>query len=436
MPAQRSARTYNNGQPYSPARGRSAARDSVEQWNGSDHPILDFDSAPSNERFLRVVERELKIRKYSDKTQKTYLAALRSFLSWYSHPLAYVTAEDVRDYLELMVDGGASSSHLSVTLSALRTAFDKFCCRDCTRGIVTPRRPHRIPTVLSEIEVRLLLEAATSLRDKLLLGIMYATGLRVSEVVKLRWEHLDFERRAIHLRLGKGRKDRIVLLPAAFEPVLKKFSELNADRGYIFPGEGRRPDRHLSPRTAQRAMQNAVALAGITKPATCHSLRHSFATHLLEHGTDIRCIQKLLGHARLETTTIYAKVAIGQVTKIESPLDRIAAAAQQRPETPVPTPPPPAGRLRVHVDPPDQDKHGVRTARCRVFVLQPADTLELPGIALRESRPGWLALEVPPIEDWQPVLERLTSAQRQRLSDPSFYDLLHRELSRRYLASQ
>lgn len=426
--------TYNDGTPYLPARGRNAERQPVEQWADASHAIIDLTTEPSVEEFLRVVQRELKIRGYSQKSQKSYRSVLRSFLAWYRHSLCEVTPDDVRDYLELLVDGGASTSHLSVSLSAIRTPFDKFCGLDCTRGFVTPRRRHKLPVVLSEVEVRRLLEAATSLRDKLLLGLMYAAGLRVSEVVRLQWEDLDFERNTMLVRQGKGHKDRLVMLPESFKPVLSKFSDLNANRGYLFPSEGRRSGRHLSPRTAQRAMQTAVALAGIRKPATCHSLRHSFATHMLEHGTDVRYIQKLLGHARLETTTIYAKVAVHKAGQIESPLDRIAGINQKERVQAIPEKPS-VGTLRLSVARTFDDESGTRTALCHVEIVQATQSVELPGIVIRESRPGWLALDVPPLELWESALSRLTRPQRERISEPAFYDLLHRELSRRFLAS-
>lgn len=437
--------TYNNGEPYRIARGMRADRSPVERLVTSIHPIVDLSRDPGVEHFIRMVRRELKIRGYSQKSQTSYCSVLTSFLRWYCHAMCELTPDDVRDYLELLVDGGASTSHISVSLSAIRTAFDKFCGLDCTRGLVTPRRRHKLPIVLSEAEVRKLLEAAPRLRDKLMLGIMYAAGLRVSEVVRLRWEDLDFERNTIHIHQGKGHKDRLVMLPVSFQPVLAKFSELNAHRGFLFPSEGGRKGRHLSPRSAQRAMEKAIKLAGITKPATCHSLRHSFATHLLEHGTDVRFIQKLLGHARLETTTIYAKVAVHKAGQIESPLDRIAYTSESashqstdrsRPSSPAKHTQRPVGTLRLSVAAPSKDQHGCQAAACCVEIVRSTESVTLPGISIRESRPGWIALDLPPLEDWQPVLAQLPIAQQQRIQAPAFYDLLHKELSRRYLAAK
>jgi len=149
---------------------------------------------------------------------------------------------------------------------------------------------------------------------------MYATGMRVSEVVRLRYRDLDFDRQLIHVWQGKGRRDRQVMLPVTFASLLKSMAEGLAREAYLFPSNC--PGRHLASRTAQRAMQRAVLIAGIVKSATPHSLRHSFACHTYEDGCDIRTIQKLLGHVHLETTTIYVKVSQPAGKQgVSSPLD-------------------------------------------------------------------------------------------------------------------
>lgn len=183
---------------------------------------------------------------------------------------------------------------------------------------MSPRRAKRLPVVLSEPEVLRLLEAAPSLRDKLLLGLMYATGLRSSEVARLRWRDFDFDRRTLHVWQGKGRTDRQVMLPESFRPLLWRLSRTFSPEDFVFPGD--RPGRHVSPRTVARVMKRAVQMAGIGKVATPHSLRHSFAAHLIQGGTDIRFIQQLLGHVRLETTKIYTKVAVIREKQVQSPL--------------------------------------------------------------------------------------------------------------------
>jgi hypothetical protein len=197
------------------------------------------------------------------------------------------------------------------------------CGRDLTLGLQTPRRPGKLPIVLSTDEVQRVLQAATSIRDKLLIGVMYATGVRVGEVVRLRFRDFDFDRRSVRVVDGKGAKDRAVMLPETFAPLLRRLAEHASPDAFVFPSHVD-PKRHLAPRTAERAMERAVQLARVGKRATCHSLRHSFATHLLENGTDVRFIQKLLGHVRLETTTLYTKVAVLRPERARSPLDALA----------------------------------------------------------------------------------------------------------------
>jgi len=319
-PSQWTLNTYSNGRPYAPARGRYAPRQAVEDYAQTVHPVVR--GFPSSGQFLRAVIREMKIRFYRPKTIKTYRHALASFLRWFGGPPHKVTQEDVRNYLELLVDGGASSSWVSVQLSVIRTAFDKMCGRQVTLGLMTPRRPKRLPVVPSREEVLRILQAATSLRDKLLIGLMYAAGLRVSEVVRLCWRDLDFDRRVINVWQGKGRTDRLVTLPVSFEPLLCELAK-NAEPGdFLFPTD--RKGRYITPRTAQRTVQRAVRLAGIGKRITPHSFRHGFACHLLENDTDIRFIQQLLGHVRLETTRIYTKVAVLK----DKPVGSIAAEGE------------------------------------------------------------------------------------------------------------
>jgi site-specific recombinase XerD len=273
---------------------------------------------PDADEFVRLIVREMRIRFYQPKTVKSYRNEIVSLLRWFGAPPHRLTREDVREYLLYLVDAGLSSSTVSNHLAAIRTAFDKLCLRQVTFGMVVPRKPKRLPVIPSSEEVIALLQAAPSLRDKLLLGLMYATGMRVSEVVRVRWRDVDFDRRLINVWQGKGRTDRQVTLPVCFESLLTSLSKGFGAEDFLFPSEnGTRRNRHLSPRTAQRVMERAVRIAGIKKKATPHSLRHSFATHSFENGCDIRRIQKLMGHVKLETTTIYVKVA--------KPTDHLAA---------------------------------------------------------------------------------------------------------------
>jgi site-specific recombinase XerD len=390
------------------------------------HAVVDLDGEqPTAGEFIGKILREMKIRFYGVKSIRNYRTVLNGFLRWFGNRPDLITREDVRCYLEVLVDGGASSSWVSVHLSAIRTAFDKMCGRSVTLGLETPRKPKRLPIVLSVQEVIRLLEAAPSLRDKLLLGLMYATGMRVSEVVKVRYRDLDFDRRVITVWQGKGRTDRQVMLPLSFEPTLKGLAGAYDADEYLFPGE--RAGRHLSPRTVRRVMARAVQIAGIRKAAHPHSLRHSFATHLFENNTDIRRIQKLLGHAKLETTTIYTKVAARSTAAVQSPLDVLAQVRRDKQPKPV-------GRLRAELTLRKDEGQGAPSADVVLHILTEPRAIRLSGIAVREPRPGWVTLEIPPLEAWREPLKWLTREERERVESPDFYHTLQEHLTQKYLS--
>jgi site-specific recombinase XerD len=429
--------TYNNGQPYIPARGRYAPRERVEDYLAPSHAVVDLPrQKPTAADFIRVVVREMKIRFYSAKSVKTYRDDLARLLRWFGNPPHRLTREDVRCYLEFLVDAGASASQVGNHLSAIRAAFDKMCGYAVTLGLQSPRRGKHLPVVLSAEEIMRLLQAAPSLRDKLLLGLMYATGMRVSEVCRLKWKDLDFDRRVVNIWEGKGRTDRQVMLPVSFEPLLREVSKTFQPGDYVFPGE--RPGRHLSPRSASRAMERAVKIAGIGKRATCHSLRHSFASHLFEHGTDIRYIQKLLGHVRLETTTIYTKVAVIRQQQIQSPLDKLTGNTQPcpspqqigLPRSPAPVAQP-VGRMQILV----RRRQGeAAVADVELSIFTDDRYIDLNGIVVREPRPGWTTIEIPPLEKWEKPMRWLLPEQRERIQSPDFFQLLQTHVTRKYLS--
>ncbi len=183
-----------------------------------------------------------------------------------------------------------------------------------------PKRPKRLPVVLSKDEVFRLLDSVLNPKHKLILALMYSAGLRVSEVVKLKVEDIDFDNKILWVRQGKGRKDRQTVISEKLIGTLGQLVGQKIVGDYLFSGQ--KPKIHLSTRSVEKIFQKALAAADIRKKATCHSLRHSFATHLLESGTDIRYIQQLLGHRSLVTTQIYTKVSNKFLSQIKSPLDR------------------------------------------------------------------------------------------------------------------
>lgn len=431
---------YGDGQPHRPARGRYGPRRALEDTLDPKPWLIDLDKAkPHPAVLVRLAVRELRIRYYQQRSIASYRRALCGFLRWFGASPAYATREDVKDYLELLVEGGASASWVNVHISALRTVFDKMCGRSVTLGLMAPRRGTKIPVILSVAEIVRLLRAAPSMRDKLLLGLMYATGARVSEVVGLRWGSFDFDRRVVRIWQGKGRKDREVMLPESLHGVLSQLAKIHGAGSYVF--ESDHASRHISSRTAARAMARAVSLAQIAKPATCHTLRHSFATHLLEYGTDVRFIQKLLGHERLETTTLYTKLAQPNRARVKSPLDALSARGVRSSSSPsaiasaaLAAPREEGGARTLRVRPEISAVDGAKatvdaTARIRIRAAEHEVVLE--EIRVRELRPGWFSIDVPPVEVWEEQLRWLTPEERERVQDASFYALLQRELPAR-----
>lgn len=311
----------------------------------------------------------------------------------------------------------------------IRTCLDKLGGLSVSEGLHTPRAPRRLPAVLSEQEVELLLSAAPSRRDKALLGLMYACGLRVGEACRLRWADVDIDRKTLRVWRGKGMKDRYVMLPTRMEPLFRLGKERCRAEDFVFVGES--AGRHLSPRTAQCVMARAVRLAGIGKQATCQTLRHSFATHLIEHGIDARFIQELLGHVRLETTRIYTHVAAPRVTKLTSPLDRLRFQTSG-PRAALPPPRAPTGFLRIRMGS-VSSAEGVPASAFTICLETPGASVELSGCFVRELRPGWISLEFPPLEEWEPELAKLSQPERERIESAEFYERLGSHVIQRFL---
>ena len=437
--------TYNDGKPYRLAGGRDRPRNQIENLCEPTHSAVTGKPTPAE--FVKKIKREFKIRCYARNSIKNYMSHLLGFLRWYGNSPHLVNQEHVRCYLEILVDGGASSSHLSGCISAIRTAFDKFCRRDVTLGIATPRRPRKKPVILSPEEVTQVLKAAPTPAIKLAIGIMYAVGLRNSELCKLSVADIDFDRNTIRVDQGKGNSDRLVMLPRSFRKVLERECADRAGTEYLFPSLERRRNRYMSPRTLQRWVKLAVRLSSINKPVTPHTFRHAFATHLLENGTDIRFIQKLLGHQRLETTTIYTHVAKYKSENVVSPLDRLAdsgglsgevATNKDEKRIQQPQSPPAVGSLLVHLKPVPQQT----AAQVTVELLQlkssssnPVPRKFLTGMMVSLTSQNWVQLTLPEAETWEPVLATLAQPVRDRIKAPEFYESLRRAVSTAFLQS-
>ncbi len=265
------------------------------------------------------LEREMKIRGFSRQTIQSYLLYNRLFLEFIKKNPTAVTNNDVRQYLESIKDRGCASSTLNVALNALKFYYREILKRKFFFDIKSSKKSNYLPTILSKEEIARMLSVTKNAKHHFLISLMYSAGLRVSETIKIKMCDFDLDRQMITVRQGKGAKDRCTLLAKKLIPVLEKQIKLKKPTDYLFTGS--QGKGHLTSESAEKIIKKAVALAGISKKISCHSLRHSFATHLLEDGTDIRYIQSLLGHAKLETTQIYTKVASTALQKIVSPLD-------------------------------------------------------------------------------------------------------------------
>jgi len=272
---------------------------------------------------FEVLARELRLRNYSPKTAKSYRSCLRTFASHFSprHPRD-LTGEDIRSFLIYLMDEKHwEAASINQMLNALRFLYVELYKRPMVLGTVPrPMTAKKLPSVLSEEEVLALLRCIRNLKHRVLLMLIYSAGLRVGEAVRVRVSDIDSTRRMVFLRGAKGKKDRYTILSDALLAPLRQYYRKYRPREYLFEGAGGRS--HLSERSVQHVFEKAVQVAGIQKKATVHTLRHSFATHLLEAGVDLRYIQELLGHSSSKTTEIYTHVSKRSIGRIISPLDR------------------------------------------------------------------------------------------------------------------
>ena len=276
--------------------------------------------------FYEKVRQELRLRNYSHKTIKSYLSCLRSFVKYFSpkHP-RQINEEEIRKYLLYLIEEKKlAAGTVNQVFNALRFLYvELYNTSFVISKLPRPMKEHKLPDVLNEEEVVRIFNAVSNLKHRTMLMLAYASGLRVSEVVSLKVEDFDIDRNMIHIRGAKGKKDRYTLLPVSLKETLHRYwKEYNLGKsGWLFPGA--KPNYHLAARSIQHVFERSVRQAGITKPVSMHTLRHSFATHLLEHGTDLRYIQELLGHESSKTTEIYTHVSKQIIGKIKSPLDFI-----------------------------------------------------------------------------------------------------------------
>jgi integrase/recombinase XerD len=280
----------------------------------------------------RMLE-DMAMRGLRSHTQHDYIRFVRGFAAFLGRSPDTATAEDIRRFQVYQHESGVQPPTINCSVSALRFFFTVTLDRpDLSRRLVLARFPRKLPAVLSVEEVGQLLEAAPGLKYKAILGTAYGAGLRVSEVAALKVDDIDSTRMLIRVEQGKGRKDRNAMLSPQLLTLLRlwwkegKRRGLMLPHGWLFPGRGCTDP--ISTRQINRAIHEAAAAAGIRKRVSPHTLRHSFATHLLEQDVDIRVIQVLLGHSTLDTTALYAQVATKTIRSVTSPLERLALLMQ------------------------------------------------------------------------------------------------------------
>lgn len=283
------------------------------------------------QEIIEQFNKQLIIENYSNQTVKNYLSALKLFLEWIENTKnKKVTDNEIKNYLfYCKTERKYSFSSMKQVITTIGYLYKKVFHKPVSEALnIELRKPSILPTVLSVKDISKILEVTKNLKHKTILILIYSAGLRLGELINLRIGDIDSESMKIHIRQSKGKKDRYVMLSEKVIKILREYYKIykpakeKAGRPKEFIIEGLKGGKY-SPQSVQSVFKTALKKAGIKKKATIHSLRHSFATHLLDEGTDIRYIQELLGHKRLETTQIYTHVSSYSINKIKSPADKL-----------------------------------------------------------------------------------------------------------------
>lgn len=265
--------------------------------------------------------REMQIRNYSPRTIRSYLSSISRISQHYKITPDKLTRDQIKSYLQARINAGSfSTSSVNQLISAYKILLvDVLNCKWEEISIKRPRTEKRIPVVFSKEEIERLLNVTKNLKHKSIFCVTYSAGLRKSEVLNLRIGDIDSDRMQILIRSGKGKKSRYSLLGKRTLDILRQYYQKYKPHDYLFPGQIH--SKPLSERTVEVVFKQAMKRAKITKPGYFHCLRHSFATHLLEQGANLKAIQQLLGHKSLKTTSIYLHVAVCDVMMVKSPID-------------------------------------------------------------------------------------------------------------------
>jgi len=266
---------------------------------------------------IKKLQEYMRVAGYSQQTIKAYSGCIKKIYGFFKKPLRLVTEKEFRQFLDKLVKKNYSAYTINQYYAAFKLVLTKIYKKRVNFTFPYSKRHKKLPVVLSRKEIVRLLEEVKNKKHRLMISVVYGSGLRVSEIINLKINDLDLEELVIHIKQGKGNKDRITVVPDKLKGNLLHLVSNEKSSDFVF--ESARGGR-LSARTAQKVFSNALKKAGIKKQATFHSLRHSFATHLLENGVDVRYVQELLGHRNIQTTQIYTKVTNPKLKNIKSPL--------------------------------------------------------------------------------------------------------------------
>ena len=271
----------------------------------------------SEKKYIELLLTELKIKRRSQRTQETYSFFIKKYLQTIKKDPRVATEQDIKLFLAITTDSYSNSSQ-ALVISALKYFYKKVLKLNLLSEIESPKKEEYLPVVLTREEVKKLINSAVILKSQLIIRLLYSSGLRVSELLSLKKTDLDLENNTGWVRKGKGGKDRKIFLSKALSQELQVYIN-GTNSEFLFSGQKGK----MTPRNAQKIIERAAKRAGISKRVTPHTMRHSYATHLLESGVDIRKIQVLLGHSRIDTTQIYTKVSTKELEEIRNPLDNL-----------------------------------------------------------------------------------------------------------------
>ncbi|SKA02093.1 site-specific tyrosine recombinase/integron integrase [Selenihalanaerobacter shriftii] len=290
---------------------------SLNIGNASDNIL----QSRSVKNLIEEMKEEIQLQGYSPKTIDVYLGHIKRFIKFHKKHPKKLKQKDVRKYLLVLLEQQKTShSYANQALSAIKFLYKEVLQKEeVTFNLTRPKKEEKLPVVLSEQEVIKILDSIDNYKHRAILFLTYSAGLRVSEVVNLKADDIDSDRMLVRVKQGKGRKDRYTLLSEKALKVLREYAKRYSLDEWLFPGG--KKGKHLTERSVQRVFKKACRKANIRKNVSIHSLRHSFATHLLENGVDLRYIQELLGHKSSKTTEIYTHVSNKNIGNIRSPLD-------------------------------------------------------------------------------------------------------------------